>query len=92
MRAGGQRERHRRKTARASHGQRLSRDDAHHGVVVAREDGAVVSEQRVGDTARNQVLPGQLVIHLDGFLGEVAARHHERVHTPLLAGGEQEVL
>jgi len=71
----GQRKGLRSVPAGAAHGHGGTVDDAHHGVVVAREDVAVVAQQGVGDAGGDQVLPGKLVVCFDGFFADVAAGH-----------------
>ena len=82
-----QRERVGHEPARAPQQQRPpARDRAQHGVVRARVDRAVVEEHEVGDPGQPLERVGVLV--RDRLVGDVAARHHER-----LAGvGEQQVV
>ncbi len=49
-------------------------------------DGAIVDEDRVGDGA--ELCDGLVVVHDDGLVGDVAARHHEEGG----AGGQEEVV
>ena len=65
---------------------------SHYRVVVAREDRAVVTEQRVGDAGGNEVFPGKVVVCLDGFLAQVSAGHDERVHAAGFCRGKQQML
>lgn len=79
-------------SASAAHGHNGAVDHAHHGVVVARENRAVVAEQRVGNTGGNEALPGKIVIGLDGLFAQVSAGHDERVHTAGFCRGKQQML
>lgn len=68
-------------SASAANGHNGVVDHAYHRVVVARQNRAVVTEQRVGDAGGNEVFPGKVVVGLDGFFTQVSAGHDERVHT-----------
>ena len=87
-----QRQRLRRISACAAHGHNGAVDHAHHGVVVARENRAVVAEQRVGDAGGNEMLPGKSVISFDRFLAQVSAGHDQRVHIMRRGSCKQQML
>ena len=87
-----QRQRPRRISASAAHGHNDPTDRAHHGIIVAREDCAVVAEQRVGNAGGNEVFPGKVIVGLDGFFAQVSAGHDERVHTAGFCRGKQQML
>ena len=87
-----QRQRPRRISASAAHGHNDPTDCAHHGVVVAREDRAVVAEQRVGDAGGNEVFPGKIVVGLDGLFAQVSAGHDKCAHAARRGCGEQQML
>ena len=79
-------------SASAAHGHNGAVNHAHHGIVIARENRAVVTEQRVGDAGGNEVFPGEVVVGLDGFFAQVSAGHDERVHTAGFCRGKQQML
>ena len=79
-------------SASAAHGHNGAVDHAYYRVVVAREDRAVVTEQRVGDAGGNEVFPGKIVIGLDGPFAQVSAGHDERVHTVRRGSCKQKML
>ena len=79
-------------SASAAHGHNGAVDHAYHRVVVARQNCAVVTEQRVGDAGGNEVFPGKVVVGLDGFFAQVSAGHDERVHTAGFCRGKQQML
>ena len=79
-------------SASAAHGHNGAVDHAHHGIVIAREDRAVVTEQRVGDAGSNEVFPSKVVVGLDGFFAQVSAGHDERVHTVRRGSCKQKML
>ena len=79
-------------SASAAHGHNGVVDHAHYRVVVAREDCAVVAEQRVGNAGGNEALPGKIVIGLDGLFAQVTAGHDERVHTVRRGSCKQKML
>ena len=79
-------------SASAAHGHNGAVDRAHYRVVVAREDRAVVTEQRVGDAGGNEAFPGKVVVGLDGFFAQVSAGHDERVHAAGFCRGKQQML
>ena len=87
-----QRQRPRRISASAAHGRNGAVDQAHHGVVVAREDRTVVAEQRVGNAGGNEVFPGKAVISFDRFLAQVSAGHDQRVHVMRRGSCKQQML
>ena len=87
-----QRQRLRSVSAGAAHGHNGAVDHAYHRVVVARQNCAVVTEQRIGDADGNEVFPGKVVVGLDGFFAQVAAGHDERVHTAGFCRGKQQML
>ena len=72
----GRRERLRGVAARAPHGIGGPRTDAHHRVVGADVDRAVVDQERVGDAG--EPLAGVVVAVGDRLVGDVAAGQHER--------------
>ena len=79
-------------SASAANGHNGAVDHAHHGVVVAREDRAVVAEQRVGDAGGNEVFPGKIVVGLDGLFAQVSAGHDKCAHAARRGCGEQQML
>ena len=79
-------------SASAAHGHNGAVDHAHYRVVVAREDRAVVAEQRIGDAGGNEVFPGKIVVGFYGFFAQVSAGHDERVHTAGFCRGKQQML
>ena len=87
-----QRQRLRRISACAAHGRNGAVDHAHHGVVVARENRAVVAEQRVGNTGGNKVFPSKAVISFNRFLAQVSAGHDQRVHVMRRGSCKQQML
>ena len=87
-----QRQRLRRISACATHGHDVAVDHAYHGVVVARQNRAVIAEQRVGNAGGNEVFPGKVIVGLDGFFAQVSAGHDERVHTAGFCRGKQQML
>ena len=87
-----QRQRLRRISASAAHGHNGTVDYAHYGVVVAREDRAVIAEQRVGDAGGNEMLPGKIVVGFDGLFAQVSAGHDQRVHAMGFRRGKQQML
>lgn len=87
-----QRQRLRRISACAAHGHDDPVDYACHGVVVARQNRAVVTEQRIGDAGGNEVLPCKGVVGLDGLFAQVSAGHDDCVHTVRRSCGEQQML
>ena len=87
-----QRQRLRRISACAAHGRNGAVDHAHHGVVVARENRAVVAEQRVGNAGGNEVFPSKGIVGLDGLLAQISAGHDERVRTTGFCRGKQQML
>ena len=84
-----QRQRSRRISACATHRHDGAVDHTYHGVVVARENRAVVAEQRIGDAGGNEVFPSEAVISFDRFLAQVSAGHDQRVHVMRRGRGEQ---
>ena len=74
------------RAARAPQRQRPPARDPQHGVVRARVDRPVVEEERVGD--RCQPRDGVLVLVRDRLVGDVPARHHQR----LADVGQQQVV
>ena len=84
-----QRQRLRRISACATHGHDVAIDHAYHGVVVARQNRAVVTEQRIGDASGNKVLPCKGIVGLDGLFAQVSAGHDDCVHTVRCSRGEQ---
>ena len=87
-----QRQRLRRISASAAHGHNGSIDHAHHGVVIAREDRAVIAEQRIGNAGGNEALPGKNVIGLDGLFAQVSAGHDQHMHAVRRGGCKQQML
>ena len=87
-----QRQRLRRISACATHGHDGAVDHTYHGVVIAREDCAVVAEQRIGDAGGNKMFPGEAVISFDRFLAQVSAGHDERMHAARCGRGKQQML
>ena len=87
-----QRQRLRRISASAAHGHNGSIDHAHHGVVIAREDRAVIAEQRIGNAGGNEALPSKNVIGLDGLFAQVSAGHDQRVHVMRRGSCKQQML
>ena len=87
-----QRQRLRRISACSTHGHNDPTDRAHHGIIVAREDRAVVAEQRVGNAGGNEVFPSKAVISLDMFLAQVSAGHDQRVHVMRRGSCKQQML
>ena len=87
-----QRQRLRGESAGAAHRHNDPVDHTYHGVVVAREDRAVIAEQRVGDAGGNEMLPGKIVIGLDGLFAQVSAGHNQRVHAMRFCRGKQQML
>ena len=79
-------------SASAAHGHNFAVDHAHYRVVVAREDRAVVTEQRVGNAGGNEALPGKVVVGLYGLFAQVAAGHDERLHTVRRGSCKQKML
>ena len=84
-----QRQRLRRISASAAYGHNDPVDHAHHGVVIAREDCAVIAEQRVGNAGCNEALPSKNVIGLDGLFAQVSAGHDQRMHAARRGGCKQ---
>ena len=84
-----QRQRLRRISACATHGHDVAVDHAYHGVVVARQNCAVVAEQRVGDAGGNEMLPCKGIVGLDGLFAQVSAGHDECAHAARRGRGEQ---
>ena len=82
----------RRISACATHGHDVAVDHAYHGVVVARQNRAVVTEQRIGDAGGNKVLPCKDIVGLDGLFAQVSAGHDDCVHTVRCSRGEQQML
>ena len=87
-----QRQRLRRISACAAHGHDDPGDYAYHGVVVARQNRAVVTEQRIGDAGGNKVLPCKGIVGLDGLFAQISAGHDECSHTVRCGCGEQQML
>lgn len=87
-----QRQRLRRISACAAHGHDDPVDYAYHGVVVARQNRAVVTEQRIGDAGGNKVLPCKGIVGLDGLFAQVSAGHDECAHAVRRGCGEQQML
>ena len=87
-----QRQRLRRISACATHGHDVAVDHAYHGVVVARQNRAVVTEQRVGDASGNKMLPCKGIVGLDGLFAQVSAGHDECLHAVRCSRGEQQML
>ena len=67
-------------------------DHTYYGVVVAREDRAVIAEQRIGDTGGNEVLPSKIVVGLDRLFAQVTAGHDKCVHAMGFCCGKQQML
>ena len=84
-----QRQRLRRISASAAYGHNDPVDHTYHGVVVARENRAVIAEQRIGDAGGNEVLPGKTVVGLDGLFAQVSAGHDQRMHAARRGGCKQ---
>ena len=84
-----QRQRLRRISACAAHGHDVAVDHAYHGVVVARQNRAIVTEQRIGDADGNKVLPCKGIVGLDGLFAQVSAGHDECLHAVRCGRGEQ---
>ena len=84
-----QRQRLRRISACATHGHDVAVDHTYHGVVVARQNCAVVAERRVGDAGGNEMLPCKGIVGLDGLFAQVSAGHDECVHAARRGRGEQ---
>ena len=87
-----QRQRLRRISACATHGHDVAVDHAYHGVVVARQNRAVVAEQRIGDAGGNEMLPCKGIVGLDGLFAQVSAGHDECLHAVRRGCGEQQML
>ena len=79
-------------SASAANGHNSAVDHVYQRVVVAREDRAVVTEQRVGDAGGNEAFPGKVVVGLDGFFAQISAGHDERVHAAGFCRGKQQML
>ena len=62
--------------SRAAQHALLAFEDAHHGIVHARVDIAVVEQERVGDAV--EARGGFAIAGDDGLFAEVAAGHHQR--------------
>ena len=87
-----QRQRLRRISACTTYGHDVAVDHAYHGVVVARQDRAVVAEQRVGDAGGNEMLPCKGVVGLDGLFAQVSAGHDQRMHVMRRGSCKQQML
>ena len=87
-----QRQRLRRISACATHRHDGAVDHTYNGVVIAREDCAVVAEQRIGNAGGNEVFPSKAVISFDRFLAQVSAGHDQRVHVMRRGGCKQQML
>src|SRR5579884_772331 len=70
-----QENRHGNVAARTTHLAQAAVAGAHHGIIFANEDVAVVDEKKIGDAV--QAADGFLIVDGNGFFAEIGARHYE---------------